>query len=679
MKPPVILCALLCILSAEEGHRSGIDAAALDTQCKPCDDFWKYVNGVWVEKNPIPARYSTWGTMAVMADANRERLHAILESAAASKANAGSTERKVGDFYASCMDTAAIDAAGINPIKPDLDRIARIKTNSDVAPAIVALQGNGMQIGVRGGGGGIGPFGVVAIQDAKNSTATIANIGAGGLSLPERDYYLKTDDKSKKIRAEFVQHAAKLLTLAGDASDAAEAEAQSILKFETTLAEATMNNVQRRDPDARYHKMTWAGVAELAPSIDWKLLAKTLDLPAADPVNVSEPEFLKRVDSQLQSAPVETWKTWLRWRILRSSAANLAKPFADEDFRFQTVLTGVAEPLPRWQTCANTIDTAMGDALGEVFVQKHFPAAAKKRMDELVENLRATLKENIENSNWMAAGTKKNAIAKLGAFHSKIGFPDKWRDYSKLTIASNAYFANVRAAGSANRAYQLSKIGKPLDRNDWGMTPPTVNAYYNPGKNEIAFPAGILQPPLFDMTADDAVNYGAIGAVIGHEMGHGFDDQGSKFDAEGNLKNWWTAEDRKQFDTRAQCVVDQFNKIEVGDGLHHNGKLVLGEALGDLSGLNLAYQAYHRSLGGKPGPVLEGFTADQRFFIAFARVWGSTMRPEATRLRLNTDPHPLAKFRANGTLQNMPEFQRAFGCKPGDPMVRATSQQCHLW
>jgi putative endopeptidase len=379
--------------------------------------------------------------------------------------------------------------------------------------------------------------------------------------------------------------------------------------------------------------------------------------------------------------PLSDWKTWARWRIVSRAAEHLSKAFRDQDFHFSsTVLRGVKEQQPRWELCTNTLDRSLGDAVGQLYVRRYFPPEAKRRALELVENLRAALSEQLDSSEWLAAETRKNAVAKLAAFTAKIGYPDRWRDYSGVKIGRGSYFENVRAAALANRLYNLAKIGKPLDRNDWGMTPPTVNAYYNSLRNEIAFPAGILQPPFFDMSADDAINYGAIGAVIGHEMGHGFDDQGSKFDAEGNLKNWWTAEDRAKFEARAACVVEQFDTLDVGEGLRHNGKLVVGEALGDLGGLTLAYKAYQRSLRGKPAPpAIDGFTADQRFFLAFARGWAGQHRPEAQRLRLNTDPHPLYKFRANGTLQNMPEFHKAFHCQPGDPMVRPPDKQCKLW
>lgn len=678
--PAVFFAGAALVLLAEP--KSGIDTTAFDPKCRPCDDFWRYVNGGWIDRNPIPARSSTWGTLSVVTEANRERLRTILETAAVSKAAAGSNERKIGDLYLSCMDTVGIDAAGLGPVKPYLDRIGKIVTPGDVAATLAAFQEVSLDIptrAARNNGAGIGPFGISATQDYKNSAETIANLGPGGLSLPEREYYFQTDEKSVSIRDAFLRHAAAIFTLAGDSPEAASSAAKDVLALETSFADATMTAVQRRDPNARYHRMDWPAAAKLAPSIDWTALVKALGLPPAGPVNVSEPAFIQRVEDRLASTPVSSWKTWLRWRVLRAAAPALAKPFEDESFRFDAVLTGVAEPLPRWQRCANLVDGAMGDALGEIFVTKYFPARAKQRMKELVENLRATLKEELEQSTWMAPETRRNAVAKLSSFEAKIGYPDHWRDYSAVRISPQAYLANISAAASANRRYGLAKIGKPLDRNDWSMTPPTVNAYYSASRNEIAFPAGILQPPLFDLEADDAVNYGAIGAVIGHEMGHGFDDQGSKFDADGNLRNWWTAGDRAKFEARAACVSDQFSAIDVGDGLRHNGKLVVGEALGDLGGLMLSFKAYQRSLKGKPGPVLDGFTGEQRFFLGFARLWGSSMRPAAMRLRLTTDPHPLPKYRANATLLNMPEFHRAFQCKPGDAMVRPPERQCRLW
>jgi predicted metalloendopeptidase len=658
--------ALAATLPAQ---KSGIHKEDLDPNCKPCEDFWRYAAGGWLDRNPIPARQARWGTMAVMTERNRERLKTILEEAAAAGPGAPAHVKQIGDLYAACMDTAALDARGAEPVRPVLEKINSISDLNGLRALLVEFQMTGVAPGM-----------LVALPDLKNSKEMIANIGTGGISLPDRDYYFRDDPRSQKIREEFVKHVEQMLVLLGEPQDKAAAAAQKVMAFEKELAGAMLTNVQRRDPYARYHKMDLAGVNALTPDFDWKAVYRLFSLPESTPVNVSEPEFLKKLNAQLTAVPLEDWKTWLRWRVVKTAAGMLSKPFRDEDFRFSsTVLTGVREPLPRWQECANTADRTLGDALGREFVARYFPPEAKKRMTELVENLRATLREELEKAEWLTPETKKNAVAKLNAFYAKIGYPDRWRDYSGVSIRRDRFFESVRSAMEFNRKYQISKIGKPIDRNDWGMTPPTVNAYYNPTMNEIAFPAGILQPPLFDLEADDAVNYGAIGAVIGHEMGHGFDDQGSKYDAEGNLREWWTPEDRKKFEERTACVIEQYNNLDVGEGLRHNGKLVVGEALGDLGGLTLAYRAYKRSLKGKEGPVLDGFTADQRFFLAFARTWAMVDRPEAVRLRLNTDPHPLPRFRAIGTLQNMPEFHKAFGCKPGDPMVRPQEKQCRLW
>lgn len=664
-----IFCLALALGSTLPAQKSGIHKEDMDLSCKPCEDFWRYANGGWIDRNPIPPAQARWGTMAVMNEKNRERLKAILEEAAAAKQPAAPHIRQIGDLYAACMDTAALDARGIEPIRGELDQIAKISDRAGLRATLTRLQMTA-----------IAPASLFALPDLKNSKEMIANIGAGGISLPDRDYYFREDARSQKIREEFLRHVERMFVLLGEPQERAAEAARTVMAFEKELAGAMLTNVERRDPYARYHKMDLAGVNALTPNYDWRDAFRLFDLPESTPVNVSEPKFLKKLNEMLAGVPLEDWKTWLRWRVAKTAAPNLSKPFRDEDFYFSsTVLTGVKEPLPRWQQCTNTVDRLLGDALGREFVARYFPPQAKKRMQEMVENLRATLREELEKADWLATETKRNAIAKLNAFYAKIGYPDRWRDYTGVEIRRDRFFESVRAAGEFNRRYQMSKIGKPIDRNDWGMTPPTVNAYYNPTMNEIAFPAGILQPPLFDMEADDAVNYGAIGAVIGHEMGHGFDDQGSKYDAEGNLREWWTPEDRKKFEERTACVIDQFNNLDVGDGLRHNGKLVVGEALGDLGGLTLAYRAYRRSLKGKEGPVLDGFTADQRFFLAFARTWAVVDRPEAMRLRLNTDPHPLPRFRAIGTLQNMPEFHKAFGCKLGDPMVRPPEKQCKLW
>ena len=684
----LVLSAAVFLLS-QPSRRSGIHREDMDPTCKPCADFWRYVNGGWLKKNPIPADRSSWGPFAVLADANRERIRTILEAAAADmKTPPGNSRRKMGDYYASCMDTATIEARGLSPLKPDLDRIAAIQTVQDLGAVIAdfqkAARPNGLANGVV-----VGPFRFTSGQDPKNPARVTARIverdGAGRagtsiFSLPDRDYYFRSDEKSRQIRQAFLQHVGKMLALAGVPRQEAAAESKTVLDFETELARSVMPIAEKRDPGKITHLMDLAGLKALAPNFDWGQLLREMELPESILINVTEPELLKKFNAQLTAVPVSEWKIWLRWRALSVAASYLPQAIAGESFHFEsTVLEGIQQAPPRWETCTKFIDRDLSDALGQAYVEKYFPPEAKRRMSQLVENLRSAMREEIERSEWMQPETKKNAISKLNALQVQIGYPDRWHDYSDVSINRKTFFENVRAAWRQGDRCEISKIGRPVSRIDWTMTPPTVNAYSSPLEVKLVFPAGILQPPFFDMQADDAANYGAIGAVIGHEMGHQFDDGGSKFDATGALSNWWTAVDRKQFDARTACVVNQFNTLDVGEGLHHNGKQVLGEALGDLGGLSVAYRAYQRSLAGKTGPVMDGFTADQRFFIAFGRIWGQQYRPEAMRLQLNTNNHPLSQYRAIGTLQNMPEFHRAFQFKPGDAMVRPLAQQCKLW
>jgi predicted metalloendopeptidase len=665
--PLLALIGALCL--AQQGSRSGIDRSMFDPACKPCDDFWRYATGTWVDQHPIPADRARWGKFDELSETNLERLKTILDAAAADSKATGD-RRKVGDYYASCMDAGSIDAAGAKPIEPILGRIAAIQNRQDLVAMLVSLE---LQ-------DALAPARVINISDPDNADQVIAGIAVGGLSLPDRDYYLRDDAKSKTIRDEFVAHAQNLLRLLGDSQDSTTAAAGTVMEFETSLAKATLTNVARRDPYNRIHKMTFAQLEALAPNYDWKDAFRLLNVATTGPVNVSEPAFLKTFNMLLEQAPIETWRTWLRWRVVNSRAQFLSKPFYDEWFHFErTVLSGVAQEEPRWKVCVSSTDAALGEALGRLYVEKHFPPEAQQRMQQLVANLRAALGEELMSASWLTPETRQNALRKLATFDPRIGYPVKWRDYSGVYVSRGSYLAAKESAIVAERKYSTAKIGKKVDRTEWTMTPPTVNAYYTPNRNSITFPAGILQPPFFDMDADDAVNYGAIGVVIGHEMGHGFDDQGSKFDADGNLKNWWTDQDRAKFEARAACVVNQFDSIDVGDGLHHTGKLVTGEAMGDLGGVTLAYKAYHRSLNGKAPPVIDGLTGDQRFFLAYARVWASSQRPEAMRRQLATDPHPLAKYRTNATLQNMPEFHKAFMCKQGDPMVRPAGEQCRLW
>ena len=677
-------------ICAQDGRRSGVELTAMDRTCKPCEDFWRYVNGGWLDSHPIPTARSSWGPSNVLRLQTRERLRQILEAAAKdARLRADSNARQMGDLYASCMDTAAIDARGLTPIEPDLARIAAIASRADLVSALIGFQKSGRPFGETNGIV-IGLFRVTSGSDAKDPervTARIVERDAAGrtgtsiLSLPDRDYYVKDDASSRATRDAFIAHVTRLLELAGSSHADAERDARTVLTFETAVARSVMTIAQKRDPDSVYHPMQLAELRALAPAFDWPQLLKELGIPESAIVNVSEPELLKRANEQLETVPIDVWKSWLRWRVLKLAAPYLARSFAEEDFRFQEgVLNGVNEPLPRWETCVNIVDRDLTDALGQAYVEKYFPASAKARMTTLVENLREALREELMSSSWMQPATRQHALDKLNALRVEIGYPSKWLGYSDVPITRTLYFENVRAAWSAGQRREMERVGKPLDRTRWGMSPPTVNAYSSANLTTVVFPAGILQPPFFDPDVDDAANYGAIGAVIGHEIGHQFDDGGSKYDAKGQLNNWWTEQDRQTFEHRTSCVVDQFNTLDAGGGLHHNGKQVLGEALGDLGGLKIAYKAYRRSLRGKPEPrPIDGFTADQRFFIAFARIWGTEMREEAKRLQINTNNHPIARFRAIGTLQNMPEFHRAFGCKEGDTMVRPVGQQCNLW
>ena len=647
----------------------GFDTANLDRTCKPCDDFYQFAMGGWMKANPIPPEYPVWGSFSQLADRNQKNLREILEAAESAKAARGTNEQKIGDFYASCMDTTAIDAAGSKPIEPELTQIAAIQTLADLEQETGRLHQQG--VGVL--------FRFNSTQDAKDSSQVIGAAFQGGLGLPEREYYLKQDEKSQKLREDYVKHVANMFVLLGDSAEASAGEAATALKIETLLATASMKNTDLRDPDKTYHKMTLAELKALTPDFSWEHYFKAIGRPALKEINVGQPDFFKALDRQLTATSIADWKTYLRWHLVNSAASGLAERFVNEDFDFRgKTLTGAKEIQPRWKRCVQSTDRNLGEALGQVYVQKYFTPAAKARALEMVHHLLAALRDDLETLPWMGPETRAQATAKLEAFAVKIGYTDKWRDYSALEIDRRSYAENLVRASEFDFARRLNKIGKPVDRTEWGMTPPTVNAYNNSSMNEIVFPAGIMQPPFYDPNADDAVNYGGMGAVIGHEITHGFDDHGSKFDGKGNLKDWWTPEDLKNFQSRAKCVSDQFDGYVVDGDLHENGKLVLGESIADLGGLAIAYAAYEKSLAGKPRPPeRDGFTPEQRFFLGWAQVWGANERLEYARLMANTNPHPLGRFRANGPLSNMAEFARAFGCKHGEAMVR--EQACKIW
>jgi len=674
-----IVCALAGALagaglraSSEEGEKPtswGFETANLDKTCKPCDDFYQFAMGGWMKSNPIPPEYPSWGTFAQLADKNQQNLKLILEAAAAAKAAPGSNEQKIGDFYASCMDTATIEAAGTKPLEADLARIATLKSAADLPALTESLHSRGVGVFFR----------FNSTQDAKDSTQEIGAAFQGGLGLPEREYYLKADDKSKLLREAYTKHVAKMLELSGDSADQSAAEASTVLKIETALATASMKNTDLRDPDKTYHKMALADLKALTPNFSWETYFRAVGHPELKEINVGQPEFFKALDALLIATPIDDWKTYLRWHLVRSAAPGLPEKFVAEDFNFGgKTLTGAKEIQPRWKRCVQATDRVLGEALGQVYVQKHFPPEAKARALEMVHNLIAALRDDLQTLPWMGPETRAQASAKLAAFALKIGYTDKWRDYSALKIDRQSYATNQLRGAEFDFARRLNKIGKPVDRTEWGMTPPTVNAYNNSSMNEIVFPAGIMQPPFYDPNADDAVNYGGMGAVIGHEITHGFDDHGSKFDLKGNLKDWWSPDDLKNFKARAACVSDQFDGYVVDGDLHENGKLVLGESIADLGGLTIAYAAYEKSLQGKPRPPeKDGFTPEQRFFLGWAQVWGANQTIEYARLMANTNPHPLPRFRGNGPLSNMAEFAVAFGCKKGEPMVR--EQVCKIW
>jgi putative endopeptidase len=647
----------------------GFDTANLDKTCKPCDDFYQFAMGGWMKTNPIPPAYSTWGSFSQLLDKNQQNLRQILEAAEKQQAVAGSNEQKIGDFYASCMDTAAIEAAGTKPIDAELATIAAMKNAADLQAETARLQKEG--VGVL--------FGFRATQDAKDSSQVVGAAWQGGLGLPEREYYLKQDEKSQQLRDNYVKHVARMFELLGDPADTAATEASTILTIETSLANASMKNTDLRDPEKTYHRMKLADVQAMTPGFSWQTYLKLLGHPDLKEINVGQPDFFKALDSQLTATPLADWKTYFRWHLLNSAAPELPDKFVAEEFEFRgKTLTGAKEIQPRWKRCTQATDRALGEALGQVYVQKYFPPEAKAHALVMVHNLISALRNDLQTLPWMSPETRAQATAKLEAFAVKIGYTDKWRDYSALKIDRASYLANQKRAAAFEFERRLAKIGKPVDRTEWGMTPPTVNAYNNSSMNEIVFPAGILQPPFYDPKADDAVNYGGMGAVIGHEITHGFDDHGSKFDGRGDLKDWWTADDQKNFKDRAACVQTQFDNYVVDGDLHENGKLVLGESIADLGGLAISYAAYEKSLEGKPRPPeKDGFTSEQRFFLGWAQVWGANERLEYERLMANTNPHPLPRFRGNGPLSNMAEFAKAFGCKKGDAMVR--EQVCKIW
>jgi putative endopeptidase len=672
---PLTAAFCLSVLAAPlaaHGQTKPIDPANLDTTCVACRDFYQYANGGWLKRSTIPGDQPRWGSFNELQEQNYAALQGVLTEAARDASSTSDPNlRKLGTFYGSCMDSTAVEAAGIGPIRPELSRIDAIRDKPGVQAAIGRL--HGMLI----------PAGFVfrSTPDAKKSSRTIAEVYQGGLGLPDRDYYLKEDSASAGIRKEYVGHVAKMLQLSGLKQSRATASAQAIMRLETALARGSMTRETQRDPEAIYHLTTTGELQKSTPDFRWAPYFTDLGLTAINEVNVAQPEFVHTFDSLLTAGPLASWKAYLRWNLLANTAPALSSPFVKESFRFNsTVLRGVKEMRPRWKRCLAMTDDAVGEILGQAYVKKNFTPEAKARALEMVRNIRSELRSRLGQLTWMSDETKTKAYAKLDSIINKIGYPDTWRDYARLEARPGPFVRNLLLANEFEARRVLRKIGKPTDRSEWGMTPPTVNAYYNPPTNEITFPAGIMQPPFFDPKADDAVNYGGIGAVIGHEITHGFDDEGRQFDALGNLSGWWTEADTKEFDRRAKLVKDQFDGYVAIDSLHVNGKLTLGENIADLGGLLIAYGAYRRSLEGKPEPApIDGFTGPQRFFLAWAQIWRAKSRPEFTRLLVNVDPHAPPQFRTIGPLSNIPAFAEAFGCKAGDPMVRPENEQAQIW
>ena len=648
----------------------GLNLADLDRSANPCVNFFQFADGGWLAAHPIPPAYASWGTFNLLLDHNQDVLHQILEAAASiTNAAPGSNEQKIGDYYASCMNEAEIEKAGIEPLQPELTRIGDISSIQQLEAEVARLQSMGIGVLFRFG----------SAQDYKNSTLEIAQAGQGGLGLPDRDYYVNPDDRSQKIRTSYVQHITNMFKLMGDDATATQ-EAQTVMNIETAMAKASMSRVEMRDPESHYHKMEMAAFQEITPAFSWKEYLEDIGYTQVTDVNVAQPDFFKALNTQLTATPISDWKIYLRWHLIDTAAPALSSKFVDENFNFMgRTMTGAQELQHRWKRCVQSTDMQLGEALGQKYVEKAFSPEDKAAALKMVHNLINALHDDIETLPWMGPETKKQALDKLSHIMLKVGYPDKWRDYSAYHVDRGPYVENFLRGHEFQFHYEMAKIGKPVDRTEWGMTPPTVNAYYNSSMNEIVFPAGILQPPFFDAKADDALNYGGIGAVIGHEMTHGFDDEGRKFDAQGNLRDWWTADDAKNFQARAECVEQQFDSYEVQPGVHENGKLVLGESIADLGGLTIAYKAFKTTSEGQSDQKIDGFTPDQRFFLAWARTWAANMRPQAELLRVKIDPHPLDRFRAFAAPSNMAAFADAFHCKPGDPMVRPPDQVCKIW
>jgi putative endopeptidase len=669
----VVALAIVCLLSLAnaqqptiEKSEPALDVTSMDRSVDPCVDFFAYSCGGWIKRNPIPPDQSSWDTYSKMQDENLGRLRAILEAAAAPDPKRNAVDQKIGDYYASCTDEKAIDSKGAAPLTPSLERIAKIGSKSEIADVAAAMIDDNVL------------FGFESIQDFRDANQVIANADQGGLGLPDRDYYTKDDAKSVELRKQYLAHVQKMFELLGDKPETAATEARTVMRIETALAKGSMTRVERRDPKALDHKMTSQELEKISPEFHWPVYFAKVGMPSLSSLNVSSPNFFKAMNDELAKESLADWKIYLRWHLVHADASHLSAPFLNENFAFYgKTLRGQEQLQPRWKRCTQAVDGYLGEALGQAYVAKYFSPDAKKQALKIVKEIQAAMERDINGLQWMSPATKQQALAKLHGMANKIGYPDKWRDYSKLEIVRGDELGNVERARKFEFDRQLAKIGKPVDRGEWGMTPPTVNAYYDPQMNDINFPAGVLQPPAFDPNSDAAPNYGDTGGTVGHELTHGFDDEGRQFDAQGNLRDWWTEEDSKEFVKRASCISDQYSTYTIVDDIKINGKLTLGEDVADLGGLLLAYMAWKDDTKGQTLDPIDGLTPDQRFFVGYGQSWCGQVRDESKRMRATIDPHSPEKYRTNGVVSNMPQFQEAFHCKAGSPMVN--QNRCQVW
>jgi putative endopeptidase len=667
---PVFLLSQFLVSQTAPLH--SIDVTDLDRKVDPCSDFYEFSNGDWRASHPIPATMVRWSKRWESGETTKDKLKEILDTAQQDTGAAkGSTEQIIGDYYGACMDESRVNARGIEPLKKWFAEIDAVNDNSGLQPVIANMHDILVTV----------PFNLSSSTDPHRPTWVLADIGASGYALPDRDYYLKPDARFKEAREKYVEHIAKMFTLVGWDEKSATSGAQTVMAMETRFAEVSLDNVALRDPRASDHNSTFAQLQSMAPHFDWVGYFKHNQIAQDVDLNVDQPKYMQEFDQQLQQTSLADWKVYLKWQVLHASANALSAPIVEEHFAFfGKYLRGQAEMKPRWKRCVEFTDQYLGEALGQKYTEKYFPPEAKARAQEMVRNILLAMRDDILTRPWMSDETKERAMAKIATFDIKVGYPDKWKDYSKVSVRRNTFFEDYLAGRRFVVDDDRGTIGKPVDRTRWGMTPPTSNAYYNPLWNEIVFPAGILQPPGFDNNAVDAVNYGSIGVVMGHEISHGFDDQGARYDYVGNLRNWWTDSDLKQFQQRGACVANQFDNYFIEPGVHHNGKMVLGESIGDLGGVKLAFLAYEKSLKGKPRPPdVDGFTPEQQFFIAWGQWRGDAIRIEEQRVMMQADPHPTGKYRVIGPLSNLPQFQEAFSCKADAPMVPSADKRCEVW